>query len=478
MTSKNNSTARIASIDILRGIAIFGMILSGHIGWQSGLPAWMFHAQLPPPDHIFRPDVPGITWVDLVFPFFLFSMGAAFPFALNKRIQAGMPTYKIILGLVKRWAILAAFSIVLGNSYAIGSSEAGRFAIYAFKAALWGALFLSLTRFGFKKKLYSTLANISGVVLIAGLAVIQEKIMGVPLSKGRSDIIIMVLAYVALFGGIIWLISRKSYVWRWLIFIATGIIKGITAYAPEVFGFLPGPGNLGIGWIFDWAFMQYLIIAIAGSVAGDMILSRRNECTMPGSTEGNSHVPEQGVSRADTWLAVLAVLTVCFQLWGLFTRHVVADFAVSAASAITFIFMTRRKKSLWSDITAVGYILLLAGIVFDPIDGGITKDHCNLSYLLTTSGMAAMTTGFLIYMEMRYGMKARLLSECGQNPMIAYTVTNFITIPVLSAAGLLQIIDKLAYGSPVMGLVCGLLITGIMMAVTAFFTRKKLFWRS
>ncbi|MCS2621073.1 DUF5009 domain-containing protein [Bacteroides thetaiotaomicron] len=28
-----------------------------------------------PPDHIFNPSLPGITWVDLVFPFFLFTDG-------------------------------------------------------------------------------------------------------------------------------------------------------------------------------------------------------------------------------------------------------------------------------------------------------------------------------------------------------------------------------------------------------------------
>ena len=72
---------RIASIDILRGITIAGMVLCANIGYYSDLPAWMFHAQTPPPTYAFNPDVPGITWVDLVFPFFLFAMGAAFPFA-------------------------------------------------------------------------------------------------------------------------------------------------------------------------------------------------------------------------------------------------------------------------------------------------------------------------------------------------------------------------------------------------------------
>ena len=78
---------RIASIDIVRGITIAGMVLCANIGYYSDLPAWMFHAQTPPPTYAFNPDVPGITWVDLVFPFFIFAMGAAFPFAMRKRME-------------------------------------------------------------------------------------------------------------------------------------------------------------------------------------------------------------------------------------------------------------------------------------------------------------------------------------------------------------------------------------------------------
>lgn len=57
MTTK---TKRIATIDMLRGIAIVGMILCANIGFNSDLPAWMFHAQTPPPTYAFNPDVPGM----------------------------------------------------------------------------------------------------------------------------------------------------------------------------------------------------------------------------------------------------------------------------------------------------------------------------------------------------------------------------------------------------------------------------------
>lgn len=59
---------RAYALDALRGYAIITMVLSATIVTQV-LPGWMSHAQTPPPDHIFNPSLPGITWVDLVFPF-------------------------------------------------------------------------------------------------------------------------------------------------------------------------------------------------------------------------------------------------------------------------------------------------------------------------------------------------------------------------------------------------------------------------
>lgn len=112
-------TGRIASIDMIRGITIAGMVLCANIGFNSGLPAWMFHAQTPPPTYAFNPDVAGITWVDLVFPFFLFAMGAAFPLAMRKRLERGQSRWSVAGSLVKRWFILTLFALVLGNAYAI-----------------------------------------------------------------------------------------------------------------------------------------------------------------------------------------------------------------------------------------------------------------------------------------------------------------------------------------------------------------------
>ena len=125
-----------------------------------------------------------------------------------------------------------------------------------------------------------------------------------------------------------------------------------------------------------------------------------------------------------------------------------------------------------------GMLLMTAGTVFDPIDGGIRKDWCNISYLLVTSGMAAVTAGAFLFLETKQGIRLSWLSRCGQNPMIAYTITGYVTVPVLSIAGIMPLIFKAAEGSPFMGLVQGFGITAIMMALTIFFTDRKIFWRS
>lgn len=459
----SRKSERVVSIDVLRGIAIFGMILCGQIGWHSGLPAWMFHAQLPPPDYVFNPEVRGITWVDLVFPFFLFSMGAAFPFAMNKKISKGAGKGEIVFGLLKRWLTLMVFSLVIGNTYRIPSAGVSPAAANLMTIAVWVALFLALTRFRFRKDAANTAMNLAGMILLAATGLAASLLPGGRISMEYSDVIIMIMGYVSLFGGLIWLLTRNSHKARWCVFGIILAIKAAASYRPEIFSFMPS--LQGMEWIFSFSFLQYLLIAIPGSIVGDMILARKNE-----------KATENG--KESVTAAAVCLIALVFQLWGLFTRHIAADAAFTLCAAAAVLFLTYRRKSLWTDIAALGFIILLAGILFDPIDGGIRKDYCNISYLLVTSGMATIATGVLIFLETAYGMRFKALSECGQNPMIAYTVTGFITLPVLSLARLMPAIDSLAYGSPVMGICRGLMLTFIMMGVTVFFTRKKLFWKS
>lgn len=453
---------RIITIDILRGITIFAMILCANIGYYSDLPAWMFHGQTPPPTYAFNPDVPGITWVDLVFPFFLFTMGAAFPLAMRKRLESGISRWEVTGSLFRRWLTLTIFAIVLGNAYQIGASARPEFVKGIFSLALWGVMFMSLVRLKDDRK--CRLVNNAGMFLLIVMAVIGTDYMGLKLSRWSSDIIIMILANIAIFGGLIWMFTKDNLRLRWLILLFIIAIKALSSYTPEVLAW--APKFAGIGWFFSWSFMQYLVIAIAGSIVGDKLLEH---------SRSEAAVQIDGCHLAAGVIALVAMLV---QLWGLFTRHIVADFVISAMLGVAFAVLTWKRRNIMTWLGYFGFAFMLVGIIFDPIDGGITKDYCNLSYMLTTTGMTALTGAFVLALELKWHIKGRGLSGSGQNPMLAYTVTNFLTGPILTMCGVTAWLDAISVGSPFWGVVRGLVFTLLMVAVTCFFTKKKLFWRS
>ena len=453
---------RIITIDILRGITIFAMILCANIGYYSDLPAWMFHGQTPPPTYAFNPDVPGITWVDLVFPFFLFTMGAAFPLAMRKRLENGASRWSVAGSLFRRWLTLTIFAIVLGNAYQIGSSSRPEIIKGLFSIVLWGVMFLSLVRVKDEKK--TKLLNNTGLFLLIVMAVLATDWLGLSLSRWSSDIIIMILANVAVFGGLIWMFTKDNIRLRWLVLLFIIALKALASYTPEVLSWIPALSS--IGWFFSWGFLQYLVIAVAGSIAGDMLLSHSRSGV---KTDIDGYHIAAGIT------ALVAMLV---QLWGLFTRHVLADFIISAALAGAFVALTWKRRNILSSLGYFGFAFMLVGIMFDPIDGGITKDHCNLAYMLTTTGMTALTGVFVLALELKWNIKGRGLSGCGQNPMLAYGVTNFFTGPILAMLGIGAWLDTISLGSPFWGVIRGLVYTFLMVAVTCFFTNKKLFWRS
>ena len=455
-------TKRIITIDILRGITIFAMILCANIGYFSDLPAWMFHAQTPPPTYAFNPDVPGITWVDLVFPFFLFTMGAAFPLAMRKRLENGASRWSVTGSLFRRWLTLTIFAIVLGNAYMIGTSPRPEAARWIFGIVLWAVMFMSLVRLKDEKK--CRFVNNAGMFLLIVMAVLAVDYFGLKLSRWNSDIIIMILANVAFFGGLLWMFTKDSIRLRWLVLMLIIALKALSSYAPQVLDWVPSMSS--IGWFFSWSFLQYLIIAIAGSIVGDKLL----EHSRSGETAS--------IDKYHIIAGAVALIAMLVQLWGLFTRHILADFIISAVLGLVFVALTFKRRNIVSWLGYFGFVFMLVGIIFDPIDGGITKDHCNLAYMLTTTGMTALTGAFVLALELKWQIKGRGLSGCGQNPMLAYAVTNFVTGPILAMIGIGPWLDAISAGSPFWGVVRGLVYTLLMVAITCFFTKKKLFWRS
>src|SRR5436190_1336678 len=96
------TTQRIGSIDAFRGITILVMIFVNDVSGVSGIPAWMKHKAA---------DADAMTFVDVVFPAFLFIVGMSLPFAINNRISIFRP------GLSRRRRWFATFiTTLVGNT--------------------------------------------------------------------------------------------------------------------------------------------------------------------------------------------------------------------------------------------------------------------------------------------------------------------------------------------------------------------------
>ncbi|MFQ6617826.1 MAG: acyltransferase family protein [Fidelibacterota bacterium] len=93
---------RLLSLDAFRGITIAGMILVNNPGSWRYVYSPLTHAEW----H-------GWTPTDLIFPFFIFILGAAIPLSFGKRLQMGYTKNQLFLKVVRRTIILFALGLFL-----------------------------------------------------------------------------------------------------------------------------------------------------------------------------------------------------------------------------------------------------------------------------------------------------------------------------------------------------------------------------
>jgi predicted acyltransferase len=475
-TAAPSTPPRALSLDALRGYAIVTMTLAGSIA--SGiLPAWMYHAQTPPPAHAFDPSVYGITWVDLVFPFFLFAMGAALPFSLARRMEAGVASWKLAGAGVLRGLRLAAFAIFVQHMYPYVLSQPQDARAWLTSLAAFATLFpmfLRLPQRLPKAVRYAVEAAGYGMALFLLLSV--EYANGRTFNPAFSNIIIMVLAHMAVFGAVVYLATAHRRRARVLLlpFIAALLIGGVTnpdSWNAWVYQYTPFP------WLYSFRYLKYLLIVIPGIIAGDYLrqwmLDYRPAAALDVKKERQTAIG----------LLFLTVALIVLNLYGLFTRCLLANLVATAGLLAAGSYIVRRTATsctlLWKKLFAAGAYFLLLGLFLEACEGGIRKDHATFSYYFVTSGLAFMALiAFSILCDyFRCRKSTSFLVMTGQNPMIAYVASSLVVLPLLHLTRLLPLIDACCR-TLWMGFLRGVLITALATLLTMFFTKIKWFWRT
>lgn len=397
-------SARLVSLDNLRGLAILGMIFSGVLPWSS-LPAWMYHAQTPPPSRAFDPSVPGITWVDMVFPFFLFAMGAAIPLS-----KAQSPWWQPLA----RGLLLAVFAIVIQHIRPNTLSESP-------DATTWWlglvGFLLVLGMYVRSPKSWPTWAPVTlkaaawiGMAIFLAQARYPSDTMP-GFAKERSDIILLVLAGVYTLGSYIWRATRDSWEVRCAVIAALAAFRLSTtvegSWAWQVWTWD------GVAWLFQPKFAGYLLLVLPGTIAGDWYVRRQ----APAEESSKPQTPAW-IAGALAWLSFAVVVSA---LVAFFQRANPMIPAVVAAIPLT---LATRSRSPDLALIRWGFLWLLLGCLLEPYEGGIKKDPYTLSYLLGTAGLAVFALVWLAAVPER---GFRWLQDVGANPLLAYAaVTNLV----------------------------------------------------
>lgn len=459
------------SLDALRGLAILAMVLSSSIAFGI-LPAWMYHAQTPPPSHTFNPNLPGITWVDLVFPFFLFSMGAAIPLALHKKVQAGTNFLSVLYIAARRYGLLvffALFTLHARSNIMTGTPAPG---YYLLSITAFILLFFQFYKPAGSQ--HQHLFLVTRILAFAGAALLLYLLRfkdGKGFSLYRSDIIIIVLGNMAFFGTLIWWFTRH-HAWvrmALLPFLMAVLVGGKEAgsWNEVLLQWSPLP------WMYKFYYLKYLFLIIPGTLAGEWMLQYS---IRPQGAAGRP------VSRLTGLSSVLSFTVIVINVILLFGRHMVPNLILTAILCSIIYWSLKKQEDQQPLLIAfckAGSWLLLLGLFFEAYEGGIKKDPSTFSYYLVTGGLA-----FFMLIAL-YGLQYTVIGERvvqylglnGRNPMVAYVTGNLLLLPLLHLTGGMSIYLGMKH-SVATGFYSGILFTGIVSLVTVWFTKRGWLWKT
>lgn len=107
MTEHSLPNRRIMAIDVFRGLTILTMVFVNELAAIKNIPAWMTHMPA---------DANAMTFVDLVFPAFLFIVGMSIPFSTQAKAAKGASSKRLLIDAAFRALGLIVIGLFMVNT--------------------------------------------------------------------------------------------------------------------------------------------------------------------------------------------------------------------------------------------------------------------------------------------------------------------------------------------------------------------------
>jgi predicted acyltransferase len=380
---------RVASVDALRGLTIFLMILVNDLGPSA--PSWMHHIKPPRAD--------GMTLADVVFPAFLFIVGVSIPLALRRGPLSPRGRLSQICHVLTRTLALLFMGLVELNAERDDNVSGPVWGMLAF-AAMIGAWCVVPRERGTKRLVLLTL-KIAGIL---GLIVLLPRYRATP---GPADIPLV----------------GHAANWTWLRTGWWGIL-GLIGWAYLTAALL----WLVLGRRREWLMgAAAILILLHLAMRGGGLFARLDTKPWLGSALPVLRIAEAAVGQVDRFVNLaeacgsLAAISVVGCLLGSILRRE-SDVA------------THRDRLSWALTLALG--LVIAGVVTDHFEG-INKIAATPTWCLWSAAMTCATWIVLYWILDVWGVRGWtiFLRPAGANPLVAYFL-HPITVELIGVLGL------------------------------------------
>lgn len=258
------AAARIVSIDVFRGLTIAVMIFVNELAEARGLPWWTYHAHA-------NQDV--MTYVDMVFPFFLFIVGLSMPLAIERRLRRDPSPGSLWLHVLVRSCSLIILGLILANAEKVDAARTGM------SGSAWGLL--GLIGAGLYLNIYpesrrfprrAAVLHTIGAIIVISLFVIFRRV-------ARDGHVAWIdPSYPEILGliGIAYLTVAALYIptrrWRWAAPAWSLLLLGLCACTAAKIIVLPGSFSW---WVWPVGNGSHVCLVMAGVMTSQIFFGLR-----------------------------------------------------------------------------------------------------------------------------------------------------------------------------------------------------------
>jgi predicted acyltransferase len=401
MSGSEGKPARVVSIDILRGLTMAVMIFVNALSSVPGLPWWTYHAHA-------EEDV--MTYVDMVFPCFLFIVGMSMPIAIAQRLKRDSSITRLWLHVIMRVVSLVGLGLILANAE---KADPSRMPVNANVWALIGlvsaALFLNVYPKSIRFPKYATVLKATGIVGV-------------------------IFTYA---------VFRRS--------TPSGAVAWIDPSYPEILGLI-GFSYLVVSVLYiptrraKWAPTLWFLLLLAFNICSTAKL-----IPLPGRMPMYMFPPDNGAMAA---IVMAGVLT--------------SQLFVGADSRIGH--LTEAKITIFRSI-GIAILMLVAGAICIPL--GISKIRATPTWSLWSiaASMLLFTLLYWICDVKRKTGWAFLVKSAGSNTLLTYLLPDLWYF-CFAAIGVSYLDTHMNLGWP--GVVKTVIFTLVILGLSTLLTRARL----